>query len=463
MKNTIKREQRPNWFKALPSASILRAAKNIKELSRFIVVTALSLFIFSCSDDFLDLTPKDRIADENVWNDPSVADLFLNDIYGYLPPYRTTGWWSESWTDNCINVQTWQSQAETVRAGAMSPSNPLWAIARYDAVNDWMWDLNFAYIRKCNVFIQKVRQSDALNSEYKSERIAEAKFLRAWYYMTVFKYFGAAPIIEEPLDISTQGDQVFRERASVQETAAFISKDCLEAADSLPVVQADWGRVTKGAALALKGYIELLAASPLSNPDNDKTLWEKAAASYKQVIDLGIYQLTDYYHGLFLEENNKNAEMIFPYVIRYPFSNENPDTRFLEDLFGTCLCYHRTLWRCELFHCRIRTHPGSGGRLPDERRKKPLPSLLCTTPTIHTQIVNPDFMNLFFMMAHHFETVFIYTRKGDPYNAVDRSRLAWVTPTGYYLFKVYDERLNGLLERPQRKEEPRRLPVNPVC
>ena len=51
-----------------------------------------------------------------------------------------------------------------------------------------------------------------------------------------------------------------------------------------------------------------------------------------------------------------------------------------------------------------------------------------------------------------FRDGFIYTRKGDPYNAVDRARTSWVTPTGYYIRKTYDERINGLLERPKGKK-----------
>ncbi|HTF29798.1 MAG TPA: RagB/SusD family nutrient uptake outer membrane protein, partial [Flavitalea sp.] len=310
----------------------MKNIKGINSLSYIILLTAFTIGVSSCKK-YLDIEPQDRVTEDAVWSTASTADLFLNDIYGYLPPYRTTGWWSESWTDNCMNNQTWQGQAEIVRSGALSPSNALFSIKRYDAVNDWMWNENFNYIRKCNVFIQKVRESEELTGEYKTGRVAEAKFLRAWFYMTTFKYYGGLPVIDEPLDEETQGDAIFRERASAQETVAFISRDCQEAADSLPVDQPEWGRITKGSALALKGYAELLGASPLSNPEDNKDLWANAAASYKQVIDMAKYQLTNYYHGLFYEENNHNTEMILPYVIRYPLANEDQDVRFLEDLY----------------------------------------------------------------------------------------------------------------------------------
>ena len=428
----------------------MKKIQGINSLSCIILLATLTISISSCKK-YLDIEPQDRVTEDAVWNNASTADLFLNDIYGYLPPYRTTGWWSESWTDNCMNVQTWQGQAEIVRSGSLSPSNTLFSIKRYDAVNDWMWNENFSYIRKCNVFIQKVRQSEAFTSEYKTERVAEAKFLRAWFYMTTFKYFGGLPIIDEPLDQETQGDAIFRERAGAQETVAFISRDCQEAADSLPVDQAEWGRITKGAALALKGYVELLGASPLSNPEDSKDLWANAAASYKQVIDMAKYQLTNYYHGLFYEENNRNTEMILPYVIRYPLANEDQDVRFLEDLYGPA---NAVIQPFGVINYSIVESAPTQDLIDTYRMKdgKTITESPLYDPAHPYENREPRFYESVIYDGAPFRDGFIYTRKGDPHNAVDRSRTDWVTPTGYYIRKTYDERINGLLERPKGKK-----------
>jgi hypothetical protein len=425
--------------------------KNIKILRTYILAASLSLFMTGCSDSFFDLSPQDRVSDAVVWDDPSVADLILNEVYGYLPPYRSAGWWSESWSDNCINTQTWQTMAEVVRSGAMSPSNYLTTGKRYDGVHDWAWDGNFSLIRKCNVFIKNVSESSTLTDDYKKNRIAEAKFLRAWYYTTLFKYFGATPIIEEPLDISTQGDEIFRPRASAQETADFIARDCQEAADALPLTSSEWGRATKGAALALKGYILLLAARPLNNPNNDKALWAKAAAAYKQVIDLGIYQLTDYYHGLFLEENEYNSEVVFPYPIRYPLANEDTDTRFLEDLFGPAyaLCEPLGWINYSIVESSVTQDLIDAYRMKDGKTITESPLYDPEHPYENRE---PRFYESVIYDGAPFRDGYIYTRKGDPYNAVDGSRSTWVTCTGYYIRKTYDERINGLLERPKGKK-----------
>jgi starch-binding outer membrane protein, SusD/RagB family len=424
--------------------------KNKEEIRNLIFLITISLFIISCGEDYLSLQPQDRVGGELVWSDADAADLFLIDIYSYLPRHQIGYRKSETWTDNAFNTQWWQGSAERVRSGEMSPSNPIWGGNRDYDLCDWNWDWNFSYIRKCNVFIKNVRESDAFSDEYKNERIAEAKFLRAWFYVKLFKYYGAAPIITEPLDINMQGDEIFRPRASIQETAAFISNDCQEAADYLPLVQSEWGRATKGAALALKGYIELIAASPLNNPENNKMLWEKAATSYKKVIDLGIYQIMDYYHGLFLEENNRNAEMIFPKTCRYPRADRNTDDRFLEDCFGPA---YAKIQPYGFVNYSIVTATPTQDLIDAYLMKdgKTIEESPLYDPDYPYENREPRFYESILYDGAPFRDGFIYTRKGDPYNAVDRMRQQWVTCTGYYMFKIYDERINGLLERPKGK------------
>lgn len=413
---------------------------------RLLFISALLFVIASCRKDFLDVTPQDRVSGDVVWTDPNSADLFLNGIYSCLPKYQIDYRISETWTDNAMNTQSWQSMAELVRSGRMSPSIPVAGGNRnYDLV-DWDWSVNFNYIRKCNLFIQNISKSD-LKEDYKKLRIAEARFLRAWFYKDLFKYYGATPIITDPLDINTQGDSIYRSRASIQETVEFISNDCQAAANDLPLTQSQWGRVTKGAALALKGYINLLGASPLNNPNNDKRLWEKAAASYKEVMDLTVYQLMPYYQELFSEENNKNAEIIFPLTPMYPRSTQNTDDRFREDCFGPAYALIQPFGNVN--YSIVTATPTQD--IVDAYRMKDGKSITESplyNPDYPYENREPRFYESIIYDGAPFRDGNIYTRKGDPHNAVDRTRQKWITHTGYYMRKIYNEKINGLLDRP---------------
>jgi len=159
------------------------------------------------------------------------------------------------------------------------------------------------------LFIEKATASD-LPESWKKVRLAEARFLRAYFYSLLWTYYGGVPIITDVLNLSEQGDAVFRPRNTSEETADFIISECAAIAPDLPVSAAS-GRATQGAALTLQGSCELFNAGALKNPNNDLSRWEKAATTFQKVIDLNKYDLFPDYATLFFEENNNNVEVIF--------------------------------------------------------------------------------------------------------------------------------------------------------
>jgi hypothetical protein len=106
------------------------------------------------------------------------------------------------------------------------------------------------------------------------------------------------------------GDEIFKARATDDATFQFIVDECEAIADDLPDIPGE-ARAGKGSALTLKGWCELFYASPLKNPTNDLARWAAAAATNKQVIDMGIYSLFPDHETLLYEANNNNSEIIF--------------------------------------------------------------------------------------------------------------------------------------------------------
>jgi starch-binding outer membrane protein, SusD/RagB family len=257
----------------------------------------LIIGLSSCSD-YLDIVPKDQVTDGTVWASPANADMFLTGIYGTLPTFFTTTDPDENKTDNSMGKNGYASTTVYKKASysAASPgSQTLWA--------------QYNNIRRANLFIEQVTAS-SLPDSYKKLRLAEARFLRAYFYMLLWTHYGGVPIIKNVLNITEQGDAVFQPRNTDEETYKFITDECAAIANDLPNTQGK-GRATKGAALTLKGWCELFNASPLKNPTNDKARWALAAATYKQVIDLGTYKLFPNYETMLYEENDHNPEVIF--------------------------------------------------------------------------------------------------------------------------------------------------------
>ncbi|MES2731130.1 MAG: RagB/SusD family nutrient uptake outer membrane protein [Bacteroidota bacterium] len=279
----------------------------IKKYSHYAAVL-LVVGMGACSEKYLDVTPKDQVSDLSVWTDPINADVFLNEIYNQLPDLNNEAQVLEQWTDNSFVGADWMTGRQSIWNAAVSASNyPPSPMGLFD------WTKNYSNIRKCNLFIEKVTASATLTPEYKQKRIPEVRFLRAFFYHYLWMAHGGVPIITDVLNNETQGEGIFRARNTDAETAKFIIDELGAIADQLPtsLTTADQGRPSKWVALTLKGWVELYAASPLRNPSNDVAKWQQAAATNKQIIDQGPYNLVADFGTIWLPEQNNGVESIF--------------------------------------------------------------------------------------------------------------------------------------------------------
>ena len=97
---------------------------------------------------------------------------------------------------------------------------------------------------------------------------AQALFLRAYQYFEMVKIYGGVPLILTPQD--RHNDDLYVTRNTAKECIDQIVKDLDDAAASLPSIwgENDFGRITKGAAMAFKGRVLLTYASKQFNPNN---------------------------------------------------------------------------------------------------------------------------------------------------------------------------------------------------
>ncbi|TBO44440.1 RagB/SusD family nutrient uptake outer membrane protein [Pedobacter kyonggii] len=304
----------------------------------FLMMGVLVLSILaSCKKGFLDNENKSAIAGDTQWNDESSADLFLNDIYGQINNLGSTPDPLDSFTDDNDGGPYWKSWRW--RQGIIGPSVEGGAPMNNDgdASNYSNWSSVYTKIRRCNTFIKEINAHATSYSEaYRKKRISEVRFLRAFFYSYLWMHVGGLAIITEPQDRKTDSeDQLYKSRSTFEETFNFIDKELDEIVNegSLEIKYnsgaADAGRVTLGAALALKGWVELFAASPAFNtgspvvgadPDKfysfgstDAARYAKAAATNKKFIDsyAANYSLFNNLTTLFSEPAEYNSEIIW--------------------------------------------------------------------------------------------------------------------------------------------------------
>jgi hypothetical protein len=166
----------------------------------------------------------------------------------------------------------------------------------------YYWNYAYQYVRKINIFLDKMDAADALQFPTKDRLVAEAKFIRAFVYFNLIERYGGVPIVEK---IYKLGDEEVFKRNTFDECVNYIQTNLNEALpdleDKYASTDENYGRATKDACYALASRLWLYAASPLFNPTHDNTKWQKAAdaaAAFTDSADRG-YSLYPNYGELF--------------------------------------------------------------------------------------------------------------------------------------------------------------------
>lgn len=280
-----------------------------KKFLSWITLLLILISSVSCEDYLADNVNKGAVGDDAQWASEGNADIFLNALYGQLTAMHNTPDYLDSFTDDNDGGIYWRSWRW--RQGIVGPSNdqglPMGEFQGGSFGSFANWTMTYTRIRRCNLFIQKVTENPAgtFSPEWSAKRIDEARFLRAYWYAMLWQHVGGLPIITKVLS-NQDGTDIYYPRSTFEETFDFIVSELDEiiANDVLPVKynagNPDAGRATLGAAVMVKGWVQLYAASPLFNsgsyvlpdPDNlvhfataDPQRWADAAATFKYFMD----------------------------------------------------------------------------------------------------------------------------------------------------------------------------------
>jgi hypothetical protein len=272
--------------------------RNIKQL---VILIAASLTIASCNSDFLNTEPLGEISQSAVWTDPALAEAFVIGIYqgfgnGGFDEQRLA-----SLTDEAIFTHPGRG-ITTITEARVNSADLGWVN------NTYSWGNMYSYIRRANIAIENLSDPQFSNDGGIVDKLlGEAKFMRAYYYQQLARYYGGVPIVDRPYGLGEESYEIAR--ATWDETISFIEKDLTEAAALLEGKPKVAGRASQLAALALKSRVLLYAASDLHDgptaaanssllasypnldlvayPSGNRTeRWQKAQNAAKAVLDM---------------------------------------------------------------------------------------------------------------------------------------------------------------------------------
>lgn len=264
--------------------------------------TFLALVIFSSCSKYLDQVPDDRLTIEETFRTWGTAQEFLADVYRRVP-------------DEFGQRNPGSDENRGLWTGGSDEADYVWGFVQSNDVNIGNWDANSGFvgdywrnyyrgIRAASVFMENADKITDLTPQLIVQYKAEARALRAMYYFYLMRIYGPVVLLDEkavPVDADLQIP-----RSSFDECTNYVVAELEKAAADLPVVarnDQDYGRITKGIALAFSANALMYAASPLYNGNADMSAlvnkdgkqlisqsfdvnkWKTAADAYKAFLD----------------------------------------------------------------------------------------------------------------------------------------------------------------------------------
>lgn len=267
----------------------------------------LGLMATGC-EDFLEKTPLDTVNTENFYQTADDAIAAVN--AAYQPLQRPKLHNMRMWTTDIIAGNS-EVGANPVDANDGIETKDQ---ARFITTTDNRGVLDLYQgpapgILYANLVLQKVPAIN-MDEALKNRILGEAKFLRAYYYFVLVRFFGDVPLILEP---QTPGDDLRPYRTPKADVYNQIIKDLEEAISQLPRREdydlVDIGRASKGSATGMLAKVYLTLGN-----------WEKALDLCNQVETLG-YALNPDYATNFNPQAENSVESLFEVQYLSPVNN----------------------------------------------------------------------------------------------------------------------------------------------
>jgi len=266
---------------------------SIRNMRKYIIAGLVAAFLSGCEN----LLDKDPLASLSVASGDLTADDAMKALSAaYNPLYNYPGY---------DGYSIYDMVADNALKGGEGPSDGAYfnefanfTIPTTNTVAMQVWRNSYLGIFRTHLVLENVPGIE-MNEAAKSRILAEAKFLRAYYYFILVTLFGDVPLIETSM---VKTAEVTRNPKA--DVYRLIESDLNEAINVLPLRSSmpasENGRITKGAAQAYLGKVYLYKGD-----------FVNAEKWFKTVMDSGEYRLVDDFPSLFTLAGEFGPENIF--------------------------------------------------------------------------------------------------------------------------------------------------------
>jgi len=295
------------------SGTLMHLSMNVKVTGRrnmklytAILLLGFTAVILGACTDFLTEDLKGDFSSDTYYQNDKQALQAINGVYNAIAFTNS---------DNVIWVFGDVASEDAVKGGNPGDQAEITYIDEFSAnsTNGMIinyWTFTYEAIARANNVIANV-PAISMDEALKNRIVGEAKFIRAYSYFNLVNIFGKVPLKLLP---QLSQETIHVPLSEVSAVYQQIETDLSEAAAVLPVSYSsnDVGRVTRGAALAMLGKVNLYQQK-----------WSSALGYFQQVEALGIYSLLPQYADNFKIAHENSSESIFE--IQH-LADQNPGT-----------------------------------------------------------------------------------------------------------------------------------------
>jgi len=272
--------------------------KNIK----YTITLAVLLVFGACSEDFLELTPEDRLTADEFYRTESEIRSATASMYGFpWFNFNDKFFWLAG---DCMSGNVYYTYDQEGQYFYLS----------FNAGNSYLtqgWRGLFRVVSYANSIINDMPRIALQNvsEEIVNQALAEAHFIRATTYYMLAEFWGEVPIVENSTELVITNNMMLPKntRSSIYE---FIQRDLEFAIENMKPDESEAGRVTQWSAKGMLAKLYLTMAQDLSDP-NSSQYFDLAKQYAEDVIENSGLILMPAYYDLFLLANDNNPESLF--------------------------------------------------------------------------------------------------------------------------------------------------------
>ncbi len=284
-------------------------------MKKILYILSSAILLMACSDD-LELTSPSTLTFQGFWDTEDGARAAHAGLYSNFRSENFDFWALGELRSDIWGGATFESPFNTniIESNISTSSVPFGSWAGF-----------YTRIHRLNDFITNVPGITFKNEEEKAHMLGQAYGMRAYFYYTLLRTWGAVPITSEP-QVSIDPSQLSKERSSAAEVMTFVKADIEKSLEAFGTDGSFWNgkRIywSKAATLALKGDVFLWSGNLMGGGNTDFTT---AKNTLQQIAALGV-ELQPTFEGAFAEEN---SELIFAFDYE-----EDQATNFYNSMTG---------------------------------------------------------------------------------------------------------------------------------